>query len=617
MLSRLGRVIGGALAALLVASALKVGIFDSALFGLAPDAQTTSALSQAFVFIFLYALPLAALSIAATELFRLRHVATHVALGVLVAATAAFFLVRYEPMTSLVFARGGVRALGIVLLGLAGALVHWSIAGRFAGWRGAETEKQAAIAAEAFAAAGDSARKAACEPCAYTWSAIGLALFALLGWVLIDGVGLRASLLNGTQTTGRVALEEGGFYWASFRVDDDHGVIEGLAPDEKEKAAAADAVREALRAVVGVPGVLTVVDNEAVAKLPPAQPPPEAGKSSAYGEAVVARNDESSKRSAASAALLDRNGEQTAAVAFRFVLASASPTVINAALLAAGASNRAATRRLMRSNSLLFASNPIEVPSCDQDVESVLDGARIDFGIKQFEISDAVAAELQKATAKAQQCALRPRPMLQPGSDAASTFNPSLVAIDFKVHDVGAAWLILPAGGTPSANSDNLSERQALRSAEIRPAAAGPAIEEKSSAAEPVAERCESNLAAITAKSIIHFSSASAFVSQESSEVIKTLAAAINHCGSVVVTIEGHTDKIGTPEQNLGLSVARANSVREALVNAGADPARLAPLGLAARRPLDMADTPQALAMNRRIEFRVSGSLASAAGVAP
>ena len=121
------------------------------------------------------------------------------------------------------------------------------------------------------------------------------------------------------------------------------------------------------------------------------------------------------------------------------------------------------------------------------------------------------------------------------------------------------------------------------------------------------ASNCESDLSEIMSKSIIHFPIASARISEESLALIARLAGAIQNCGSVIVTVEGHTDKIGTPERNQQLSIARANAVREALVAAGAESTRLASRGFASTRPFAKEETVEAYAMNRRIEFRVTG----------
>ena len=72
---------------------------------------------------------------------------------------------------------------------------------------------------------------------------------------------------------------------------------------------------------------------------------------------------------------------------------------------------------------------------------------------------------------------------------------------------------------------------------------------------------------------------------------------------SRVVTIEGHTDAIGTDEYNLALSLRRAAAVKTYLIHAhGIDPARLKEAGFGRQRPLP-GTRPEA-AENRRVQFR-------------
>ena len=128
---------------------------------------------------------------------------------------------------------------------------------------------------------------------------------------------------------------------------------------------------------------------------------------------------------------------------------------------------------------------------------------------------------------------------------------------------------------------------------------------------EERATTCESDLAGIMERSTIYFATGSARIGEDSTGLITDLASAIVKCGSVIVTVEGHTDRTGDINYNQGLSETRANAVREARVTAGANPTRVATRGFAATRPQDPAATAAAFALNRRIEFKVSGKFTS------
>jgi len=66
--------------------------------------------------------------------------------------------------------------------------------------------------------------------------------------------------------------------------------------------------------------------------------------------------------------------------------------------------------------------------------------------------------------------------------------------------------------------------------------------------------------------------------------------------------LAGHTDASGRAEYNRGLSIARANSVRDYLAKAGVETARLSVAGYGADRPL--AGHSPYDAANRRVEVR-------------
>ena len=77
-----------------------------------------------------------------------------------------------------------------------------------------------------------------------------------------------------------------------------------------------------------------------------------------------------------------------------------------------------------------------------------------------------------------------------------------------------------------------------------------------------------------------------------------------------VLRIDGHTDKrpINTPEfpSNWELSPARSIAVATFFVDQGIPAQHWAAAGFGDSRPSDAGDTPEALARNRRIEFKLT-----------
>jgi outer membrane protein OmpA-like peptidoglycan-associated protein len=107
----------------------------------------------------------------------------------------------------------------------------------------------------------------------------------------------------------------------------------------------------------------------------------------------------------------------------------------------------------------------------------------------------------------------------------------------------------------------------------------------------------------------IYFDFASDRLKPESEPVLKEIAAVMTRHPAWTLSVEGHTDNIGTAADNQGLSVRRAAAVRKALGDSyhiAAD--RLVPAGFGASRPKDTNDTIEGRARNRRVELaRLTG----------
>ncbi|HEY5793134.1 MAG TPA: OmpA family protein [Chthoniobacterales bacterium] len=71
------------------------------------------------------------------------------------------------------------------------------------------------------------------------------------------------------------------------------------------------------------------------------------------------------------------------------------------------------------------------------------------------------------------------------------------------------------------------------------------------------------------------------------------------------IIIAGFTDSRGTDEYNRGLGERRAQAVRQSLIAAGVDGARVQTVSFGKEMPADPAETEAAYAKNRRAEFGV------------
>jgi len=70
------------------------------------------------------------------------------------------------------------------------------------------------------------------------------------------------------------------------------------------------------------------------------------------------------------------------------------------------------------------------------------------------------------------------------------------------------------------------------------------------------------------------------------------------------VTIEGHTDSIGTEAYNMGLGQRRADSVADYLASQGVPMEDMTTVSYGETRPVAPNDTPEGRALNRRVEIK-------------
>ena len=102
----------------------------------------------------------------------------------------------------------------------------------------------------------------------------------------------------------------------------------------------------------------------------------------------------------------------------------------------------------------------------------------------------------------------------------------------------------------------------------------------------------------------IYFAFASAMLAPQSDLALGQVAKLLADNPSLAVTIEGHTDSIGTRAANLDLSKQRAAAVRDALVTRfHVAPGRLSTTGYGDTKPIESNTTIEGRARNRRVEL--------------
>jgi outer membrane protein OmpA-like peptidoglycan-associated protein len=121
----------------------------------------------------------------------------------------------------------------------------------------------------------------------------------------------------------------------------------------------------------------------------------------------------------------------------------------------------------------------------------------------------------------------------------------------------------------------------------------------------PPVEYCRAELTAFGKRNAILFQSGSASIAAESRPALDELAGYLRLCPAARVDVEGHTDADGDADANLILSVDRASSVVDALIERGIGEDRLYTIGYGESLPVESNDTVAGKRANRRIAFGI------------
>jgi len=103
----------------------------------------------------------------------------------------------------------------------------------------------------------------------------------------------------------------------------------------------------------------------------------------------------------------------------------------------------------------------------------------------------------------------------------------------------------------------------------------------------------------------VHFDSDKSDIRPDSRPVLNEAVEILKENPTVRISVEGHTDAIGSDTHNEQLSLRRAEAVFRYLVNRGIAPERMDVTGYGKRRPVANNETESGRAQNRRVELQV------------
>jgi OOP family OmpA-OmpF porin len=101
----------------------------------------------------------------------------------------------------------------------------------------------------------------------------------------------------------------------------------------------------------------------------------------------------------------------------------------------------------------------------------------------------------------------------------------------------------------------------------------------------------------------INFETGKSDIKTESQGIIDQIAQLMKDNPNLKISIEGHTDNVGSASANQTLSEKRAKAVMDALVAKGIDKSRLSFKGWGASKPIGDNNTEDGKAKNRRVEI--------------
>ena len=282
------------------------------------------------------------------------------------------------------------------------------------------------------------------------------------------------------------------------------------------------------------------------------------------------------------------------------------------------------------------AALPLPAPDaqCPNDFSDLFKSGRVRFALRSSEIDSAAAAFLDRVAAVAKRCTGYTLSISghadrsgAEGYNQQLSFDRAVAVQDALVAREIAAERIEPEGYSAQRPLDPSNSRSAnalnrrvdlvasltpaakppAKAADAMPAAAA-APEVKSTTPPPVltADQCNGEFSRAFLADTIRFIGSSAIVDDSYADYLDRVATLAQSCPTHTLILGGHTDRRGSATFNQTLSQERADAVRDALVDRDVPEGRITAAGYGGERPFDPGNSPEAYAVNRRVDFGVA-----------
>jgi OmpA-OmpF porin, OOP family len=101
------------------------------------------------------------------------------------------------------------------------------------------------------------------------------------------------------------------------------------------------------------------------------------------------------------------------------------------------------------------------------------------------------------------------------------------------------------------------------------------------------------------------FAQGKSVIDRESYKELDEVVEMLKENPRIEIQLEGHTDNVGNPKMNLELSKSRVEAVKKYLADKGIAKNRIQTKAFGGTQPLRNEMTPEARALNRRVEMRI------------
>ncbi len=118
---------------------------------------------------------------------------------------------------------------------------------------------------------------------------------------------------------------------------------------------------------------------------------------------------------------------------------------------------------------------------------------------------------------------------------------------------------------------------------------------------------CQNEFKTLLSRDKIHFETGKAEIKQISYALLDNLYSVSKKCPKAIISIEGHTDSVGSNIDNQALSEKRAKAVKDYFIKKGMDNKKLIAVGHGEAKPIGDNFVEKGRAENRRIEFIIKG----------